>query len=56
MIAVRRWISANPTMKIQRVVRGHFGRRSFEFEMERTRQWRNIPKVQAAVRRVRYFA
>ena len=46
MIVVRRWISQNPTKHLQRVVRGHFGRVAFRFELERTRQWRNIPKIQ----------
>lgn len=50
MIVVRRWISENPTVQLQRVVRGHFGRVAFRFELERTRQWRNIPKIQVSKR------
>ena len=46
MLVLRKWISEHPTKHLQRVVRGHFGRVAFRAELERTRQWRNIPKIQ----------
>jgi len=51
MIVLRKWISRKPAVEIQRAIRGHWGRATYRFENERCRQWRNIPKIQAAVRR-----
>ena len=56
MLVLRRWISQNPAVAIQRVVRGHHGRVAYRIENERCRQWRNIPKIQAAVRRTQQRA
>ena len=52
LCVVRQWISNNPAKQIQKVIRGHWGRVAFSWEIERRLQMQNIPMIQSAARRL----